>query len=289
MFGIIKDLNCILGIYAAVLTIIGTFGNLWSLAGIIRSSYKIRQSTFIFLGFIRIADVISLYEWNLKNFLQPFFNINLEYKSLWLCKAYLYTQFTSLKLSSLFLVIMITERYLNIKYTIWIQNHLTRKSTVVLSIMLIIYVLLMDSPLIYFNGYIESLNGTSHIKCYDSKQGEIFPLWKQMHSLIYSFIPCLYLILLLPLIIIAYKSNIILIVKKLYNRESNSLIIRIMVMSVFFIILTLPSSICGYFYEILHSSNLGKKTLLWTDSLLFTYHAFNFIFFTFYKDYLDDE
>lgn len=91
-----------LSIYALILVIIGTLGNLLTIIILCRRNLR-RYVTMRYLIAVSITDLISLYGWNLNNFYK--FTIsskqnNLEELSLIHCRVISYVSFVGLQLSS---------------------------------------------------------------------------------------------------------------------------------------------------------------------------------------------
>jgi hypothetical protein len=91
-----------LSIYALVLIIVGTVGNLLTIIVLLRRNLR-RLVTIRYLIVVSICDTISLYGWNLNNFYK--FNIsletdNLEELSIIHCRVISFMTFVSLQLSS---------------------------------------------------------------------------------------------------------------------------------------------------------------------------------------------
>lgn len=95
----------IFGIYALVLTVCGTVFNLASFYVCQRIK---NNSTFTIITFLTLVDALTLYYWNLNNFLQPFANVNMLTTNIWLCKIGNFVQFASLETSAWLLVIKFT-------------------------------------------------------------------------------------------------------------------------------------------------------------------------------------
>lgn len=94
-------LTKIFGIYALCLTILGTVFNVASFY----VCYRIKNnSTFTIMTFLTLIDALTLYYWNLNNFLVPFANISMLTTNLWLCKIGNFIQFSSLEISGWLLV-----------------------------------------------------------------------------------------------------------------------------------------------------------------------------------------
>ena len=91
-----------LSIYALVLIIVGTVGNLLTIIVLLRRNLR-RLVTIRYLIVVSICDTISLYGWNLNSFYK--FNIsrnndNLEEISIIHCRVISFMTFVSLQLSS---------------------------------------------------------------------------------------------------------------------------------------------------------------------------------------------
>lgn len=91
-----------LSIYALILIIVGTVGNLLTISVLLRRNLR-RLVTIRYLIVVSICDTISLYGWNLNSFYK--FNINadndnLEEISLVHCRVISFMTFVSLQLSS---------------------------------------------------------------------------------------------------------------------------------------------------------------------------------------------
>ena len=91
-----------LSIYALVLIIVGTIGNLLTIIVLLRRHLR-RFVTVRYLIIVSICDIISLYGWNLNSFYK--FNIsiqnsNIEDLSLLHCRLISFLSFVSLQLSS---------------------------------------------------------------------------------------------------------------------------------------------------------------------------------------------
>ncbi len=91
-----------LSIYALILVIVGTLGNLLTILILCRRNLR-RYVTMRYLIAVSICDIISLYGWNLNNFYKFTIssnNNNLEELSLAHCRIMSYLTFVGLQLSS---------------------------------------------------------------------------------------------------------------------------------------------------------------------------------------------
>ena len=88
---------------SSVFILFGTIGNIYLFCKHIRQPFN-SDPTFMLLAFMRIADLISLYGWNLKYLLNPFLSVDNETYSVLSCKLTSFFQFFGLKLSAWILV-----------------------------------------------------------------------------------------------------------------------------------------------------------------------------------------
>jgi len=77
----------LLRIYPILFLIVGTIGNLLSVYVVLRSKLR-RHSTFIYLAFLSVVDLIVLYTFSINFILHAWFNIDLQHVSLIACKIY---------------------------------------------------------------------------------------------------------------------------------------------------------------------------------------------------------
>lgn len=77
----------LLRIYPIIFLFVGTIGNLLSVYVVLRSKLR-RHSTFIYLAFLSIVDLIVLYTFSINFILHSWFNIDLQHGSLLACKIY---------------------------------------------------------------------------------------------------------------------------------------------------------------------------------------------------------
>lgn len=97
------NINKALGIWALILIIFGTIGNILCIFVCLRQRLR-KTPTFIFFSFLAICDTISLYGWNLDHFIEAFYGKVIEDTSIAWCKTVLFYNCFSLQSSSWFLV-----------------------------------------------------------------------------------------------------------------------------------------------------------------------------------------
>ena len=151
-----------------------------------------------YLTAVAIADLCSLYSWNLnlfyKHLINPYQN-DLEDSSLLACRLISFIGFVSLQLSSWYLTLVSIDRCFNIQFLFW-HRQLGRASRSVYIILgLTLIIILLNSHLLVLNGYQQS-NCTPYAKrtcfiCYArlADRHYIFPKWEKIHVVIYNLIP----------------------------------------------------------------------------------------------------
>jgi hypothetical protein len=147
---------------------------------------------------VAIADLCSLYSWNLnlfyKHLINPYQN-DLEDGSIVACRLISFIAFVSLQLSSWYLTIVSVDRCLNIYFLFWSRRlgRATYSIYIILSITIII--ICLNTHLLFLNGYKQS-DCTPYTKrtcvvCYArlNDRHYIFPKWEKIHVIVYNFIP----------------------------------------------------------------------------------------------------
>ena len=119
-----------LSIYALILVIVGTLGNLLAIIILCRRNLR-RHVTMRYLIAVSIFDTVSLYGWNLNNFYK--FTIssnyhNIEEISLVHCRFLSYMSFVGLQLSSWCLAAVSIGKYFNLRRP-YNSVHRNRQST----------------------------------------------------------------------------------------------------------------------------------------------------------------
>jgi hypothetical protein len=109
-----------LSIYALLLIIVGTVGNVLTIVVLLRRNLR-RFSTGRYLISVSLCDLISLYGWNLNNFYK--FNLsatnqNIEDLSLIHCRIISFVTFVALQLSSWCLSAVSVGKFLSIQLEI---------------------------------------------------------------------------------------------------------------------------------------------------------------------------
>ena len=271
----------IVSIFSIFIIVYALFGN--TLALIIFQKHKeLKQSSTIkYLSFISVLDTLSLFEWNLDNFLKPNFSFRIQYSSVIGCKLFTFVQYFSLQSSALILSLSTIDRYFCIirkpgSFTSRLPFS-TLKSAKYWSVLIIVFVALFNSPLLILNGFYintASKNSTSNkikdFKCYwYSGNFSIFASWQIIHLFIYSLIQSIFMIifnLLLILKIISIKnSNGI--------KKINKMNISLIMITVLFLFMTLPTNVMYSFFN----NDVNPNILDFLDSISFLNHTSIFV------------
>jgi len=151
-----------------------------------------------YLTAVAIADLCSLYSWNLnlfyKHLINPYQN-DIEDGSIFSCRLISFIAFVSLQLSSWYLTLVSLDRCLNIHFLFWHRRFGQAKYSVYIILSVAIIILSLNIHLLFLNGYKQS-DCIPHGKrtcyvCYarPNDQNYIFPKWEKIHVIVYNFIP----------------------------------------------------------------------------------------------------
>ena len=100
---IVQYLKRIISGYNIFLIIFGSIGNMITIY--ICSKKNMRStSTFKLYAFNSVFDILSLYPWNISQFLEYYFDLDIENMNLFWCEFNHFIQFTAFELSAWFLV-----------------------------------------------------------------------------------------------------------------------------------------------------------------------------------------
>jgi hypothetical protein len=168
----------IVAIYEISIIILGTFGN----AFVFYVGYRNRASsnTFLFLMFMSIADIISMYWWNLSHFIESFFLIDIQNFNLYLCKCMSFVQLTSLQISAWVLVLISVERYFSVHFVSWKQAYFRYQTALITVSILSLALIAINTHVLFTFGYIRVENGTQTVQCYttpDVPSTAIMAIW----------------------------------------------------------------------------------------------------------------
>ncbi|CAF1960484.1 unnamed protein product [Rotaria magnacalcarata] len=282
-----------LSIYALLLTIFGTIGNVLTIVVLFRRHLR-RFVTVRYLIAVSICDIISLYGWNLNNFYK--FNIsrvggNIEDLSLVHCRLISFMTFVALQLSSWCLSAVSLDRCLSLYWLQWKQSYGRIRYTKYYLIFLTLTCLTVNSHILFLNGYSTSSNGAV---CYRTRTNYhyIYPQWERVHLVLYNLCPFAIMCICNTYIIyVTVKSS------RSHNlggpnrnnrksleryRQFTALLI---IVTFAFVILTLPACIYFVFFRndfaLTTQRNYRYMIQIFLNSIQFTCHGINFFLYCF--------
>jgi len=138
----------LLRIYPILFLIVGTIGNLLSVYVVLRSKLR-RHSTFIYLAFLSVVDLIVLYTFSINFILHAWFNIDLQHVSLIACKIYSFSIYFFPQTSAWILTAVSIDRVCALTRGI----RKTRKTRVTYMSILIIFLILfvLNVQFLFYN------------------------------------------------------------------------------------------------------------------------------------------
>jgi hypothetical protein len=138
----------LLRIYPILFLIVGTIGNLLSVYVVLRSKLR-RHSTFIYLAFLSIIDLIVVYTFSINFIFHAWFNIDLQQVSLITCKIYSFSIYFFPQTSAWILTAVSIDRVFALTRGI----RRTRKIRLTYFILLIIFLILflLNMQFLFYN------------------------------------------------------------------------------------------------------------------------------------------
>ncbi|CAF2077254.1 unnamed protein product [Rotaria magnacalcarata] len=184
-------------IYALLLIIVGTIGNVLTIIVLLRPNLQ-RYTTMRYLIAVAVADLSSLYSWNLNLFYKHLINHyqnDLEDGSMIACRFVSFIAFVSLQLSSWYLTLVSVDRCLNTYFLFWHRQIGRASYSIYIILSITIAIIFLNLHLLFLNGYQQS-NCIPYEKrtcfiCYARLEDRfyIFPKWEKVHLIVYNFIP----------------------------------------------------------------------------------------------------
>lgn len=151
-----------------------------------------------YLTAVAIADLCSLYSWNLnliyKHLINPYQN-DLEDDSIVRCRIISFTAFVSLQLSSWYLTLVSVDRCLTINFLFWNRQYGRASHSNYIIFGITIIIVFLNMHLLFYNGYEVSdcvpYKKRTCFVCYARAKDRhyIFPKWEKIHLIVYNFIP----------------------------------------------------------------------------------------------------
>jgi hypothetical protein len=153
----------LLRIYPILFLFVGTVGNLLSVYVVLRSKLR-RYSTFIYLAFLSIIDLIVLYTFSINFILHAWFNIDLQHVSLIACKIYSFSIYFFPQTSAWILTAVSIDRV--VALTRGIRK--TRKTRLTYFILFIIFLtlFLLNVQFLFYNNTYQLTDETTDPNIY---------------------------------------------------------------------------------------------------------------------------
>ncbi|CAF1093620.1 unnamed protein product, partial [Brachionus calyciflorus] len=163
---VLKDIVYkMLGTYSLFLTIVGTIFNIMVILICIRKRLW-RITTFKFMVVMAVNDAVSLYQWNLKHFIDPFFNIDFNFTSLVWCRLSLFLQYYCLQYSAWILVSIAFDRLFTVLFQSWKKVYFKDSVPLIFVFSMGIFIGALNFHILFTNGYALIVNGTERVICY---------------------------------------------------------------------------------------------------------------------------
>lgn len=270
----------------------GLIGNCFSFI-IFRFDKNMKKISFgVYLSVMSITDTLSLFVFNLDNYLMPNFGLGVEHFGIVSCKIFSFMQFFALQSSGYLLCFTTIDRYVSvvskpgsIAYKLPFR---TAKSAVVWSMIIIFFVSIINSHLLIFNEtMIKDVRGVlnrsfySNVtkRCYFYPNGfKVSPLLDKLNLVLYSLLPSLIIItfngLLLRKSLTLAKNKS----KTISKRKKFNGIISLFVLSLSFIVMTAPTSIFHGFANETYLNSQGRLITICFDCIGFLHSSS--LFFT---------
>lgn len=240
------------------------------------------SSLMVYLSFVTVTDTLSLFVWNLDNFLISNFNIQVETINEPICHISSFLQYFSLESSALVLSMATIDRYFTV---ISIPGSFasqlpfrTNKSALFWSLAILILISLINLHVLIFPRLKKPtlIGFTCNVYTTGFK---LLPTWEKVHLIIFSLIPFVLMTLFNGLLI-----KDALMTNSLSNSKSNQkkrrVTISLVLVTAFFILMTMPSSILfGFFFDDITDIPIGRHLLIITDCLSFL-HSTSIFFIT---------
>jgi hypothetical protein len=182
---VIKIVCC----YQLFLLVFGTLSNLFSFY----ICTRIKQNmTFIFLSFLSITNIMTLYHWNLESFFPYLFGIDWKNLNLYTCKFFGWFQFTGLQSSAWLLYLMSVEQCLSVKIKHWRSIYFKSKQAYMTAAFVASFFTLYNLHVLFTFGLSVNLNGTEKVFCQENanfSSRKFMSSWSRVHSFTYSIVP----------------------------------------------------------------------------------------------------
>jgi hypothetical protein len=241
---------------------IGIFGNTSAFL-IFRFNKDMRKiSSMVYLSFAAMTDTISLFGFNLNNFLNLNLGISMLNSNIVLCRLVMFFQFTTLQSSGLLISMLSVDRFFSI---IAMPGSLASKlpfnsvkSACIWSIGIIVSICCLNSHILILAGVYESSFSNSSnssrtfFRCYKSwTMSDIYPKWNIVNMTLYNLLPFAIMIIFNALLIRygIFKNKGSKTTSNSGHARKKELTITLLLVTFLYILMVLPGGIYFGFYR----------------------------------------
>ncbi|CAF1012555.1 unnamed protein product [Adineta steineri] len=275
IYSVISDVT-FLGYYSLSMVIIGTIFNVLTFFVLCRPVFrdtKVRP-TLHYMRTLALIDFINVYGWNLDHYLQLVhgFTLNDSY-TVASCKIFSFLNYVTLHISAWLRVFICFDRYLclsRLQPNTWFNKS---KSVLIIIFGTTIFFMLFNFHLLIFVCYRDDSGQIIR----SSKLYALYPIYNQIHLVIYIGIPLFFMILFNSSSIyhlIQLRHTTIVQNSRIRHRAIS---ITIIFTTCLFFLTCAPSTISyGYFYNTLAATVTGRRLVNAFDSITFTFPVLSF-------------
>ena len=270
--------------FGIIIIVLGVIFNTMTLL-IFRLDKELKKMpSIVILSFVCVTDTLSLFTWNLDHFLIKY-DFSIENVNIVTCKIFIFMQYASLEISGLLLSLCLIDRYFTVASkpgSLFSKLPFgTFKTSLIWSISIISFICLLNSYLLFADRMF--VGKKKKLDCYILANGfKVYDIWDKIHIFIYCFFP--FLIMTVFNIFLIRKTrlsrkinNITNKISAKINNESNQLNKKnlthtLLIISIAFLIMTLPSTIA---YGFLAEKYKNNETIMNIFYLLDYLASFN--------------
>ena len=181
-----------IGIYALLIAVIGTFGNLLIFITTLQVHGE-NNTSFVFLRFLSISDWITLFFFNLDSFSLPVYDVYLENISVASCKWVDFLQFASFQSSAWLLVSLSFDRCLSVIFVNWHRVYFNAKRAMYFATVVVIVNVLINIHILFTFGAVDiaydNVTNTSSetYRCYniDGDPNQLMNIWQLVKEILF--------------------------------------------------------------------------------------------------------
>ncbi|XP_046344703.1 growth hormone secretagogue receptor type 1-like [Haliotis rufescens] len=281
-----------------ILIVIGTTGNILSIAVLSQTSMKL-STTSLYLRVLAVVDIVVLYTGLLRQWLLYLLDLDVRWMTESGCKIHTWIVYVVVHSSAWLLVAVTLERVLSVMFPHTVKMKCTRKAAYAIIAGILVLFLLLNAHYLYGIGdyYTQEGNETLLIPCDGITDGYYYfetTIWPWVDFCVYSFLPSTILIISNFCIIRTvfssdreasnvrgYSGN-----ATARRNKTSSMTMTLVVVSATYVICTTP--FCVYtiytniFSEGLSPETQATRSLLWSlvNMLQYCNNSINFILYS---------